>query len=145
MNLSLDQIRTVDQVHAFMEGTDLTETTHRNRDVAWRAHLPGVERVLYLRPDQSRTLSIFTIGKEMQRWPSGDIPPEGRLAGRFCAPPGSSEGSGPNRNGSGSPAYPRADQGEPLQPSDGLVRHRVERGLSAPVHPPRDAPRAGRE
>ena len=39
---------------------------------------------------------------------------------------------------------PRANWGESLEPADGVARPRTKRGLSAPVHPPRHAPRPGR-
>ena len=49
MNLSLDQIRTVDQMRAFVEGADRVEITHFDRDGAYALIAVAVERVLYPR------------------------------------------------------------------------------------------------
>ncbi len=49
VNLSLDQIRTVDQMRAFVEGADRAEITHLDRDGAYALITVAVERVLYPR------------------------------------------------------------------------------------------------
>ena len=49
VNLSLDQIRTVDQMRAFVEGADRVEITHFDRDGAYALIAVAVERVLYPR------------------------------------------------------------------------------------------------
>ena len=49
MNLSLDQIRTVDKMRAFVEGADRAETTHLDRDGAYGLIAVALERVLYTR------------------------------------------------------------------------------------------------
>ena len=47
VNLLLDQTRTVDQMRAFVEGADLAEITHFDRDGAYALISQALERVLY--------------------------------------------------------------------------------------------------
>ena len=47
VNLLLDQTRTVDQMRAFVEGADLAEITHFDRDGAYALISHALERVLY--------------------------------------------------------------------------------------------------
>ena len=49
VNLSLDQIRTVGQKRAFVEGADLAEIAHLGRDCACALISRALERVLYPR------------------------------------------------------------------------------------------------
>ncbi len=49
VNLSLDQIRTVDQMQAFVEGADRAEITHLDRDGAYALIAVALERILYPR------------------------------------------------------------------------------------------------